>query len=201
MWFHKPVNFFELLLKQAEMSQKGLKCLCEFMEDPSEQHATAVKEVEQAADELRRELIESLNRAFVTRIDREDIFALSRAIDDVVDYADTTVQEMHLFKVQPNVHLKKMAQALHQTTQHITSAMKMLPLMRQDRDMLENLIRAKKSENLMEHLYREALAELFQSSDVVSILKLREIYRHLNNAADCGDEAADIIGNILVKNT
>ena len=53
----------------------------------------------------------------------------------------------------------------------------------------------------MEHRYREALAELFKLDDVKEILKLREIYRHLSNAADRGDEAADIIGDIVVKMT
>ena len=51
----------------------------------------------------------------------------------------------------------------------------------------------------MEHRYREALAELFKHNDVIMILKLREIYRHLSNAADRCDESADIIGDILVK--
>lgn len=53
----------------------------------------------------------------------------------------------------------------------------------------------------MEHRYREALAELFKNPDVVMIMKLREIYRHLSNAADRGDEAANIIGDIIVKTT
>ena len=52
----------------------------------------------------------------------------------------------------------------------------------------------------MEHLYREGLVELFKSPDIVEILKKREIYRHLSNAADRGDEAADIISDILIKN-
>jgi len=56
-------------------------------------------------------------------------------------------------------------------------------------------------ENYVEHLYHEALAELFHSKDFIYILKLREIYRHLSNAADRGDEAANIIGDIAVKIT
>ena len=63
----------------------------------------------------------------------------------------------------------------------------------------EHLIRAKKAENYVEHLYRTALVELFKDPNVVTILKTRELYRHLSNAADHGDEAADVIGDILVK--
>ncbi|MEW6041789.1 MAG: DUF47 domain-containing protein, partial [Elusimicrobiota bacterium] len=65
----------------------------------------------------------------------------------------------------------------------------------------EHIIRAKKAENFVEHRYREGLVELFKSQDVVGILKKREVYRHLSNAADRGDEAANIIGDILVKTT
>ena len=63
-----------------------------------------------------------------------------------------------------------------------------------------NLVRAKKSENEVEHLYREGLVELFKTKDVIRIMKTREVYRHLSNAADRVGEAADIIGDILVKN-
>jgi len=97
------------------------------------------------------------------------------------------------------LHLEKMAGALYTATQHITLAVESLRHM--PNGTHEHIIRAKKSENLMEHLYREALAELFKTSDVMAVLKLREIYRHLSNAADRGDEAADIISDILVKNT
>src|SRR3989339_399351 len=66
---------------------------------------------------------------------------------------------------------------------------------------VEHLVRAKKAENFVEHRYREGLVELFKTNDVIKILKTREIYRHLSNAADRVVESADIIGDILVKNT
>lgn len=199
MWFHKRFDFYEMLLAQARKSEEGLKLLCDFVQQPSEALGQRVEAVENEADELRRILIEALNRTFVTPFDREDIFALSRTIDDVIDYAKSTVEEMMLFQVQTNEHLKKMAEALYAAAQHITQAVEGLRHM--PNGIQGHIIRAKKSENLMEHLYREALAELFKTSDVMAVLKLREIYRHLSNAADRGDEAADILSDILVKNT
>jgi len=199
MWFRKRFDFYQMLLGQARKTEEGLKLLCEFVQAPSEVLGKQVEATEKAADVLRRMLIDALNRTFVTPFDREDIFTLSRAIDDMVDYANSTVEEMVLFQVRTNEHLKTMADALYQASQHITLAVAGL------RDMgpglQEHIIRAKKSENLMEHLYREALVDLFKHKNVVTILKMREIYRHLNNAADRGDEAADILSDILVKNT
>jgi predicted phosphate transport protein (TIGR00153 family) len=199
MWFRKRFDFFQMLLDQARKSEEGLAYLCEFVSSPGEKLGKKVENAEEEADVLRRTLIDALNRTFVTPFDREDIFTLSRAIDDMVDYAKSTVEEMMLFQAKSNDHLKKMAEALYQASKHITLAVEGLRNMRPD--IQEHIIRAKKSENLMEHLYRESLVELFKHKNVVNLLKMREIYRHLNNAADRGDEAADILSDILVKNT
>jgi uncharacterized protein len=199
MWFRKRYDFYKMLLDQARKTEEGLQLLCDFVKAPSKERGEKVETAEKQADELRRVLIDALNRTFVTPFDREDIFSLSRAIDDVVDYANTTVDEMMLFEVGPNEHLKKMTDALYQASKHLTLAVEALPAM--GPTMQEHIIRAKKSENLMEHLYRETLVELFKDKDVINLLKMREIYRHLNNAADRGDEAADILSDILVKNT
>lgn len=117
----------------------------------------------------------------------------------MIDYANSTVEEMLLFQAPTNARLVDMAEALYEGAQHITAAVGTLRHMPDG--MQAHIIRAKKCENRMEHLYREALAELFKTPDVVTILKMREIYRHLSNAADRGDEAADILSDILVKNT
>lgn len=199
MWFRKRFDFYQMLLDQARMSELGLKLLREFVQSPSEETGNRVKEAEKRADDLRRKLIEAINLTFVTPFDREDIFALSRALDDMIDYANTTVEEMMLFQAPTNDHLKYMADSLYQGAQHITMAVQALRKMPDG--IHEHIIKAKKSENRMEHLYREALVELFKDPNVVTLLKMREIYRHLSNAADQGDEAADIISDILVKNT
>jgi len=69
----------------------------------------------------------------------------------------------------------------------------------------DHAVRAKTLENQVEHLYREAIADLFNGpkdvEHVVEMLKLREIYRHLSNCADRGDEAANVIQDIVVKRT
>ena len=168
MWFRKRFDFYQMLLDQARRSEQGLQLLCEFVQYPCTALGKKVEAVEKEADDLRRNLIEALNRTFVTPFDREDIFTLSRAIDDMVDYAYTTVEEMMLFKVKSNQHLKKMADTLYQAAQHITLAVEGLRDMRPD--IQQHIIRAKKSENQMEHLYREALVELFKNKDVVTLL-------------------------------
>jgi len=197
--FPKKRDFLQMLAQQAAKTEQGMAALKDFIEQVTEEKGDRVKEIEKEADEARRILVEELTKSFVTPIDREDIFALSRAIDDMVDYAKSTVNEMVLFKVETNEHLKKMAQALCESAQHLSLAVK--ELKGKQKSCLQHLVRAKKVENYVEHLYHEALAKLFESKDFIYILKLREIYRHLSNAADRADEAANIIGDIVVKIT
>ncbi len=156
---------------------------------------------EKEADEARRILIDELNRTFVTPFDREDIFTLSRTIDDVLDYAYSTVSEMELFKVQTTPYMKRMSSLLRDAAYELQMAVDRL--VSHPHVAGDHAQRAKSLENRVEDVYREALADLFcDVSDidhVITILKCREIYRHLSNAADRGDEAANVIADIVVK--
>ena len=171
------------------------------MQNPDKELARKVSKIEKEADEVRRILIDELNRTFVTPFDREDIFALSLTIDDVLDYADTTVDELDMFKVDPNEYIDRMVSLLADAATELYRAV--LRLDDHPNVANDHAVRAKALENRVEQVYREALAHLFDKPDsldgVMEILKLREIYRHLSNAADRGDEAANVIGDIVVK--
>jgi predicted phosphate transport protein (TIGR00153 family) len=196
-----PDVFLPLLAKQAEYAVQGLHGLQAFMHEPDPEVARQVKTIEKEADEVRRILIDELNRNFITPFDREDLFALSRAIDDVLDYADTTTEEMAMLGVGPNTYLIRMVSLLTEAAEEIQRGVLRLP----DHPNVasDHAVRAKALENRVENVYREAIAALFVGpkdvNDVVEMLKLREIYRHLSNAADRGDEAANVIGDIVVK--
>jgi len=203
--FFKPrqSNFVRLLMEQAEWTVEGIEALEAYMKKRGEKHAERVKLAEKEADEVRRILIDELNRTFVTPIDREDIHALSRSIDDILDYAYTAVGEMEILEVEPNDYLRRITSLLGDAAREILLAVQRLG----DHPSVANdhAVRAKALENRVEQVYREAVADLFhQPQDVehiVEMLKLREIYRHLSNAADRGDEAANTISDIVVKMT
>jgi uncharacterized protein Yka (UPF0111/DUF47 family) len=196
-------NFLVLLAQQADKTREGLDMLEHFFKSRDDADARRVEQIEKEADELRRILIDDLNRAFVTPIDREDLFALSRTIDDVLDYAYTTVDEVQLFEMQPTELMLKMVMILREAAEELHLGV--LQLRERPQVALQHAMRAKKLENRAEGLYREALAELFQQpktlDDVMLMLKRREVYRHLSNAADRGDEAANIISDVVVKMT
>jgi predicted phosphate transport protein (TIGR00153 family) len=180
-----------------------MEALKEYMDDPCTERAQVITKMEKEADEVRRILIDELNHTFVTPIDREDIHALSRAIDDIIDYGYTTVGEMDILEVQPNNYLRRMVSLLRDAAREIH--MSVLRLSDHPSVAEDHAVRAKALENRVETVYREALADLFSLprdvEHVVEMLKLREIYRHLSNAADRGDEAANVLTDIVVKMT
>jgi uncharacterized protein Yka (UPF0111/DUF47 family) len=111
------------------------------------------------------------------------------------------VDELVMLKVPPNPYLERMITLLTDAAMEINRGVLRL----EDHPNVANdhAVRAKALENRVESVYREALADLFKDpkdlDDVMEILKLREIYRHLSNAADRGDQAANVIGDIVVK--
>ncbi|OGO65648.1 MAG: hypothetical protein A2Z45_11845 [Chloroflexi bacterium RBG_19FT_COMBO_55_16] len=197
----KDNRFLELLSRQAEFTVQGMEALKQYMQKPDSTLADRLSKIESEADEVRRILIDELNRTFVTPFDREDIFALSLTIDDILDYAESTVDEMVVLKVAPNPFLERMASLLTDAAMEINRGV--LRLVDHPNVANDHAVRAKALENRVEQVYREAIADLFQDprdlEGVMEILKLREIYRHLSNAADRGDQAANVIGDIVVK--
>lgn len=202
--FKKRRNIFiQLLFDQASLTLEGIELLIKYLAKRDEETANQLKLKEKEADEARRILIDELNKTFITPFDREDIFALSRAVDDVIDYAYSTMTEIEVLKVEPTEYMVRISQLLRDAAAELKAAVKCL----QDHPNVaaEHTQRAKALENRVEKVYREALADMFKDVNevkkLVKIMKLREVYRHLSNAADRGDEAANIIADIIVKST
>ncbi|MFN8528659.1 MAG: DUF47 family protein [Anaerolineae bacterium] len=197
----KPDPFLAALNEQTELLMKGSHAVIAYMDAPSKENARRVYTIELQADEVRRLLIVQLKRAFITPIDREDLFGLSRAIDDVLDYLLSLTREMHVLKVLPNSHLHDMAKLLVQCTDELHLAVQHMEY--QPDVAIQHTIRVRQLENRMDSLYVTALTHLYQHVDnaeaIINVLKLREIYRHMIHAANSAEQAANLINDVLVK--
>jgi len=198
----QPNKFLSLLVRQTEMTIQALDLLKLYFKNRNRDMAKQIAATEKEADEVRRILIEELMRTFITPFDREDIFALSREIDDIVDYVNTTVEEMEILDVRPNSYMLRMASLLHDAAVEINLSVLRL----QDNHLTvasDHAQRAKSLENRVETVYREAIADLFAKAKdlkhVVEMMKIRELDRHLSNAADRGDGAANVISDVIMK--
>ena len=193
-------RFITLLTEQADLALKSLSLLATLDHDPhaTEETAELVKRVERDGDHIRRILIEELTATYSTPFDREDLFALSRSIDDIIDAADEAARELFTFNIAPVDDLQEMTEALVDGARHIRSAVS--ELLDHPTIAAEHAVRAKRSENHIDVLYHEAVGHLFDSPrGIAELLKTREVYRHLKNSADRIDRAADDISMIVIK--
>lgn len=199
----KENTFIRLLRKQAEKLQEGVNGLLLFVKEGDKEGADTVQRAEKESDEIRRVLIDELHDTFITPFDREDIFQLSLYLDDVLDYAYTTILELNLLKITPDKYLVKMVERLQGAADELLLATQRLE--QNPKVAIEHARRTKRRENQIEKVYRKAVAELFSGPEdihhVMEMLRLREVYRHVSNAADQADQAANVIGMIVVKMT
>lgn len=201
--FFKPKqnNFMQMLIQQGSYTVMAVEALQGYLKKQSDKKSTHARAVEQEADEIQRIFVHELMDTFVTPIDREDLFALTRALDNFIDYVYDTVEELEVFQLDPPDSvvaitdlLREMAGEMHLATQR---------LLDHPGVAADHARRIKSLENQVEYVYRRSLAVLFQGPEdihhVMDILKTREVLRHLSNAADQGDMAADTILDIVVK--
>lgn len=193
----KRPNFFELLEQQAVIMTKGMRLLHEYCITHNEETADAVIKAETDGDMVRRVLIDELNKTFITPIDREDLFRLSSQLDEILDYAKTSVDEIRFFNVTPDEEMCDITAALLDMCEHIIVAVSNVE--NHQAIARDEAIYVKGMENKVGDMTTRALAILFEDNDHKKIFKYREIYRHLNQTADISDEAMDSLMDIMVK--
>ena len=194
-------TFDRLLAGQARCAVQMIGLLQEYVDSTDEtrraQIAEEASDLEHAGDKARVTIVEQLYRTFVTPFDREDINDLSQALDDIVDYAENTIKELVLYRVPISPPLQEMIPVMAEGTQALAQAVELLPASLHSAG--DHAVHAKSCENKMEGIYRHAIADLGSEDDIHTLIKMREIYRHLSNAADRMDLAANILMRIAIK--
>ena len=159
-----------------------------------------VKDLEHVGDRLTHDIVTLLNTQYVTPFDREDIYALAGAIDDVVDNIDEVSDLLDLYKIETS-----MQQALEQcrilvvATETLATALRELKAVR---GVQRHLVELKNHEDEGDRILRDALAALFEDEDVSprEIIRWKDIFEGLELAIDSCERAALVVGNIVVKN-
>lgn len=195
--FAWKIDFFQLLREQSDYMIKSVNALAAYTQDLNPCDAEKVKYWENEADRKRFELVQALNRTFITPYDREDIYMLSKSLDDILDYYKTTVKEMEIYQVGHSPELIEFMNVLSTASENINDSV--CNMKQHPNYAVQCAVKAKKCENKVESLYRHSIATLLMSDDIKYILKMREIYRHLSNCADRIDQASDMICQILMK--
>ncbi len=196
-------RFYALIEAAAANMTKGAEMLVAMLSDYTniQEKARAIKDVEHAGDELTHDTYEQLNRIFVTPLDREDIGAISSAVDDVLDLVEAAADDFVLCSIEePLPPSLEMAQLIVQGCVQIQQAMAYLRRLNKDRAAFrDRLTEINRIENQGDDVYRNAIQTLFRQSDPLLILKWKQVYDHLERAIDSCEDVADVLHGVLLK--
>ena len=155
---------------------------------------------EQDGDRITHDIIQRLNQTFVTPIDREDIYALASALDDVVDYTEEVADYLGLYKIEaPMEQAQALAHVLHAAARQISEAM---PRLRGFKDISHYTVEINRLENDGDRITREAIASLFDNGiDPMVVIRWKDIFERLEEAIDATEHVANILEGIVIKNS
>ena len=163
-----------------------------------------IKDLEEFGDDIVHDITHSLHRTFVTPIDREDIMALAGRLDDVLDAIDEAAQRTLLYKVEESTeYARHLATIIVQSADELERAVALLSTKGSKlTKILPMAVEINRLENEADHVASRAIGELFsEGSDVVLMLKWRDIYDDLEQATDRAEDAANILEGIVLKHS
>jgi uncharacterized protein Yka (UPF0111/DUF47 family) len=199
-------TFFARFEESARNAHEGARLLRDLMNDFVDVPAKvqAIKDLEHANDRVTHQLVDSLNQAFVTPLDREDIHLLSSRLDDVMDLADATAHRVMLYRLQAiRPDAQALADVLVNATGMLKEAVGHLRKISKNRDqIMRACVGVNTYENDGDRLYRHGLAELFESGTLpIDIIKWMDIYNMLEDNLDKCEDVANVIESIVIKNS
>jgi len=201
----KQDSFFDLFEQQVQTVNKGAKALADLLADFTdiEDKAFKIKATEHDADEIVHNIMRKLNTTFVTPLDREDIHALTSALDDILDFIEAAADRMVLYEIEePTEAAIKLSQILAEATDLTQGAVTSLRDMKKNADKIREVcVAINRLENRGDQVNRAAMAKLFQMHDKpMEALKWREIYHNIETAIDKCEDVADILESTVLKN-
>ncbi len=216
--FPRMPDFYGLINDQCDQVCNAMDVFVQFMETGAAEYGEQVRAMEKEGDRIKSRNMGVLSRAFATPMDREDIYRAIMAIDEILNYAKTTVREIDALAVKPDAYMAEMARLIRNGCHALRDGYAKLSTSPADADT--DAAAARKTERSAEKVYRAALVELFQADDhiqalskgqkpgtaeaeamryVIDIFKRRELYRHMSNAADRVDYASGVLHHIVVQ--
>ena len=194
--------YFELFEEAGQNMLRASTLLCELLSDypDNKQLAAEILDLEHEGDRITHDIIDRLNHTFVTPIDREDILALTSALDDIVDFTEEVADYLGLYKIEaPMDQAIELARVLLAAARQIAEA---VPLLRGFRDISRHTVEVHRLENEGDRIAREAVASLFDTGiDPMVVIRWKDLFERLEEAIDAAEHAALILEGITIKNS
>jgi predicted phosphate transport protein (TIGR00153 family) len=198
--FPRETAFFEMFNEAAQNMVLGSRRLKEMMESYTDvdKKAREIKRIESAGDAITHTIIRKLNQTFVTQIDREDIYGLASAIDDVLDCVEAVTDRLAIYKIEKPTHeAVQLADIIHRASEELGRGIAELG---KRTDLNACFVTVNSLENDADRITRDAIARLFESEkDPMAVIKWKEIYESLEEGTDRCEDVANILERILLK--
>jgi predicted phosphate transport protein (TIGR00153 family) len=195
-------EFFDLFEEAGGNIERAASLLDQMLREYPERNdlAREILIAEQEGDRITHDIIRRLNQTFVTPIDREDIYALASALDDVVDFTEEVADYLGLYKIEaPMAQAQELASVLAQCGRKIAEAM---PRLRGFKDISHYTVELNRLENDGDRIVREAIASLFDNGiDPMVVIRWKDIFERLEEAIDAAESVANILEGIVIKNS
>ena len=194
-------HFFDDFVGLSEEIRGGAKLLKQMMssDPPDMGKADSIKDVEHSCDERTRAIVDSVNRTFVTPLDREDIHALAISLDDVMDAIDAAAAVVRLYKIQ-NVRAgaRRLADIIVESADLLCEGMTALES--DSKAVLEYAARVNQLEHEADRVHQDSIVELFdQEKDPIAVIKWKEIFDFLEAATDRCEDDGNLLEGVVVK--
>ena len=194
-------EFFDLFVAVATRNKEAAQHLRDLFAEPPERrtpHVEAIKRLEHEADQVTHEVVNRLDRTFITPLDREDIHQLASDLDDVMDAIDGTARRAQIFRLglaPPGV--KQLAEVIQRMVAVLAEGVSRL---KKGDDVMRFCVEAKQLEEEGDAIYHDALGQLFDKErDALEVIKWKEIYDNLEQTLDQGEDVANVLESITLK--
>lgn len=198
----KEEKFFAMFKEMAGNIIEGAQLLKEMLDNYDDPNGSQkrIKDVEHKGDNITHDIIKKLNKSFVTPLDREDIYALASALDDILDLVDASANRFVMYNVEkPTQEAKELAFLILKGCQSVEKAVSHLG--GKFEHIYEHCVEVNAIENEADRVCREAISRLFdEEKDPIRLIKWKEIYETLERATDKCEDAANILESVVVKN-
>jgi uncharacterized protein len=202
----REMQFFDLFDQVAAQLTAGADQFVDMVTafDNLPQRGRDLKTVEDGCDRLIGEIIQALDRSFITPFDREDIHTLATKLDDVMDNMEETAHRFEVFRIdRPTETAVRLARIVKECCTHLGQALTLLRDLRKSHAIQEHLREIGRLENEADLIYRDADAALFATAngDILTLIKWRELYGWLEETVDACKDVSQIISEIVIKGT
>ena len=196
-------KFYHLFLKQVEIISEATRLLLEGLRGGSARMAgiaTEINVLEHRGDEVIHELFTRLNQTFITPIDPEDIHNISSALDNVLDGVEDTAHRLVSYRIDPvPPAMVKLSEIVAGCAKSLMAAFEALE---SNGPIMEHCIEINRLENEADLIGRSSVVELFDTEkDPILLIKLKEVYEFFEATIDSCEDVADVLQNVVVKNS